>query len=142
MMVVGVGNRFLRDDGAGLEAAARLRARSPEVRVVERDGDLAGVLDAWKGEETVVVIDATCSGVAPGTVRRFDVGDAPLPAALSRGSTHLFGIAEAIELGRVLGRLPRRLVIYGIEGADFDAGEGLSAEVSAAIDAVVNEVTR
>jgi len=140
MMVVGVGNRFRRDDGAGLEAAARLRARSPELRVVERDGDLAGVLDAWAGEETVVVIDATSSGAAPGTVRRFDVGDAPLPAAFSRGSTHLFGIAEAIELSRVLGRLPRRLVVYGIEGSTFTAGEGLSVEVSSAVDAVIREV--
>jgi len=140
MMIVGVGNRFREDDAAGLEAAARLRARAPELRVLESDGDLAGVLEAWEGEEAVVVIDATCSGAAPGTVRRIDVGDAPLPAAFSHGSTHLFGIAEAIELGRVLGRLPRRLVVYGIEGSSFTVGHGLSAAVSSAVDAVVGEV--
>jgi len=140
MMVVGVGNRFRGDDGAGLEAAARLRSRAPELRVLERDGDLAGVLDAWADEDAVIVIDATRSGAPAGTVQRFDVGDAPLPAAFSRGSTHLFGIVEAIELGRALGRLPQRLVVYGIEGLTFTLGQGLSPEVSAAVEDVVGDV--
>jgi hydrogenase maturation protease len=40
-----------------------------------------------------------------------------------------------------LGRLPARLVVYGIEGRDFTQGEGLSPEVDAAIDEVVRRVT-
>jgi DNA-binding transcriptional LysR family regulator len=53
----------------------------------------------------------------------------PLPKSGFRCSTHAFGVAEAIELGRGLGNLPQYLVVYGIEGKNFAAGVGLSAEV-------------
>ena len=59
-----------------------------------------------------------------------------MPAGWFRYSTHAFGAAEAIELARVLGRLPRRLIVVGIEGARFDAGVGLSPEVAAAVEDV------
>jgi hydrogenase maturation protease len=50
-----------------------------------------------------------------------------------RSSTHAFGVAEAVELARELGRLPGRLEVYAIEGADFSAGAELSAEVASAV---------
>ena len=42
-------------------------------------------------------------------------------------STHALGLADAVELARSLGRLPQRVVVYGIEGAAFEFGNGLSA---------------
>ena len=65
----------------------------------------------------------------------------PLPAVFSRSSTHSFGVAEAVELARALGRLPARVVVFGIEGRDFTPGEGLSPDVDAAVDEVVRRVT-
>ncbi len=59
----------------------------------------------------------------------------------SRSSTHSFGVAEAVELARALGRLPARIVVFGIEGRDFAQGEGLSPDVDAAVDEVVRRVT-
>jgi hydrogenase maturation protease len=47
-------------------------------------------------------------------------------------STHAFGLAEAVELARALGRLPRFLVVYGVEGKCFTPGAALSAGVEAA----------
>jgi hypothetical protein len=47
---------------------------------------------------------------------------------------------EAIELARALGQLPPRLIVYGVEGADFTAGEGLSLDVEKAAQAVVRLV--
>jgi hydrogenase maturation protease len=142
MMIVGVGNRFRGDDAAGLSAAARLRERFPALRVVECDGDVARLLEAWAGEEAVVVIDATASGAAPGTIRRFEAHREPLPAAFARGSTHAFGVAQSVELGRALGRLPARVVVYGIEGARFEPGLELSTEVAAAVESVVEAVAQ
>jgi hydrogenase maturation protease len=55
-----------------------------------------------------------------------------MPAGSLRYSTHAFGVAEAVEMDRALGGLPRRLTIYGIEGANFAAGEELTAEVESA----------
>ena len=140
-LIVGAGNAFRRDDGAGLETAARLRgALAGDIRVLAKDSDFASLLDDWQGADAVVVIDATSSGSEPGTIRRYDAHERPLPSAFSRSSTHSFGVGEAIELARVLGRLPAHVVVFGIEGRDFTPGEGLSPDVDAAVDEVVRRV--
>jgi hydrogenase maturation protease len=64
----------------------------------------------------------------------------PETSAFSRSSTHSFGVAEAVELARALGRPPARVVVFGIEGRDFTPGEGLSPDVGAAVDEVVRRV--
>ena len=69
----------------------------------------------------------------PGTVHRFDAAAAPLPAAAVRSGTHAFGVADAVELARALGRLPARLDVYAIEGGSFAAGDGLTPAVARAV---------
>jgi hydrogenase maturation protease len=134
-LVIGIGNSWRRDDAAGLEVARRLRPLAPaEVSIDEREGEPAGLLDAWHGAESAVIVDAVRSGASPGTVHRFDAVTAPLPAATFGHSTHALGLAEAVELGRALGRLPTHLIVYGIEGDRFDAGAGLSPAVDRAVD--------
>jgi hydrogenase maturation protease len=134
-LVIGIGNAWRRDDAAGLEVARRLRALAPAgVSIDEREGEPAGLLDAWDGAESAMIVDAVSSEAPPGTVHRFDAVSAPLPARTFAHSTHALGLAEAIELGRALGRLPERLVVYGIEGERFDAGAGLSPAVERAVD--------
>jgi hydrogenase maturation protease len=141
-LIVGAGNAFRKDDGAGLATARRLRGALPDdIGVLLKDGDFASLLDDWLGADTVVVIDATSSGSEPGTIRRYDAHERPLPSVFARSSTHSFGVAEAVELARVLGRLPARVVVYGIEGRDFTPGEGLSPDVDAAVDEVVRRIT-
>jgi hydrogenase maturation protease len=137
VLVVGAGNAYRRDDGAGLAVASRLQALLTDVRVLVTNGDAVSLLDEWQGADAVIVVDATMSGARPGTVRRHEALNGPLPAGFSRSSTHALGIHEAIELARTLGRLPRRLLVFGIEGGDFTASEGLSPEVDAAVDEVV-----
>lgn len=133
-VVLGVGNPLRGDDAAGLVAAERLDGRLHE-------GDATGLLDAWEGADAAIVIDAVRSGAAAGTVHRLDASAEPLPASLRTStSTHAIGVAEAIELARALGRLPRRVVVYGIEGGRFEAGAPLSLEVAAAVDRVVESV--
>lgn len=140
-LVVCVGNRFRRDDGAGPEAAARLRpVLSSDTRLVVCDGNVVALLDDWREAESVVIIDATSSGRPPGTIETFDPHEGPLPATFSRSSTHAFGVAQALELARTLGRLPPRVIVYGIEGVDFMPGEGLSPRVAAAVSEVVSRV--
>jgi hydrogenase maturation protease len=59
---------------------------------------------------------------------------------LFSGSTHDFGVAQAVEMARVLGTLPPRLVLYGIEGRCFDFGAALSPEVQQAAHEVARRV--
>lgn len=143
LALIGIGNRFRRDDGAGLEVARRLRlAHPPGVRVLEQEGDPAGLIESWGEASEALVVDAVSSGAEPGTVHRFEAGDGPLPAEVFRASTHAMGIADAVELARELDRLPGRLVVYGIEGDSFEAGEGLTSAVSEAVATLVMQIYR
>jgi hydrogenase maturation protease len=132
--VIGVGNPWRGDDAVGLVVAQRLRTELPEtVDVLEREGEPTSLIDAWDGADAVWLVDAVSSGAPPGTVHRLDARD-ELPAELFRASTHHLGLAEAVELARAVGRLPPRLVVYGIEGASFATGARLSPEVAAAAE--------
>ena len=118
-----------------------VRETAPDVAVIEHDGDGLAMMEAWKDAAVVVVVDAVQSGAAPGTVHRLDARAERLPGRLLHSSSHAFGAAEAIELARALGRLPRQVIIYGIEGRRFAASERLSAPVDrAAADVVVTRI--
>jgi hydrogenase maturation protease len=136
-LFIGVGNPLRGDDVAGLLAARALRGRGAEgIEVRELEGEPVDLIEAWEGAELALVADAVSSGGAPGEVHRIEASAEPLPAALAGPSTHALGLAEAVELGRALERLPRRLVVYGIEAARFEAGAAPGAAVRAAAERV------
>jgi hydrogenase maturation protease len=140
-VVIGVGNAYRGDDAVGLAVAERVRGAVPnDVVVLECEQEPTRLVDAWEGADVAVVVDACVGEDAPGTVHRFDAGDGPLPARVFRSSTHAFGVGDAVELSRALGRLPARLVVYGIGGASFAAGAGLSGPVESALDGVVEAI--
>jgi len=133
VLVVGVGNRYRRDDGVGLVTAGRLRLLVPAgVHVVTHEGEPLSLLALWQAADAVWLVDAAAPAGAPGTVHRFEASDRPLSFERCRCSTHALDLAEIIELARALGVLPPRLIVYGIEGADFGVGEGLSPAVTRA----------
>jgi hydrogenase maturation protease len=139
--VIGIGNEYARDDAAGLLVARELKSETREgVEVLEQSGEGAALMELWKGADLVIVIDAARSGAMPGTIHRFDAIRRPLPAQPFRSSTHAFGLYEAVETARSLSQLPPALIIYAIEGCDFAAGVGLSAQVESAIPAAVSAV--
>ena len=135
-LVVGVGNAWRGDDGAGLEVARRVDELDPRLDVRTVDGDASALVDVWTGHDRVALVDAARSGRRPGTLHAFRADRAPLPAAALLASTHAFGVHDAIELGRALGRLPARLDVYAVEGADFTAGAPLSPHVARAVEAL------
>ena len=128
MKVIGVGNEWRSDDGAGLEVARRLGGQ-------QLQGEPIGLVEALDGTDELAIVDAVFSGAPPGTVHEFEAGAEPLPVAIfGASSTHALGLAEAIEIARSLGRLPARVRVLGIEGARFDYGRGLSPEVEEAVE--------
>lgn len=142
-LVVGIGNRWRRDDGAGLLAAQRLQARLAPLgekgpaEIHECAGDLTTLIDLLSGRERVFLLDAAAApGVLVGQVVRLDAIREALPAAPPR-STHALGVGQIVELLRALGALPEALVVYAIGAADFTPGQGCSPEVDAAVDTVV-----
>jgi hydrogenase maturation protease len=141
LALIGIGNRMRRDDAAGLEVARRLRlTHPPGVEFYEEEGEPATLIERWSDADEALIVDAVDSGALPGTVHRFEPIEEPLPVEFFRPSTHAMGLAEAVELGRELNRLPRRLTVYGIEGESFETGEGLTPVVQHVVSKLVMDL--
>jgi hydrogenase maturation protease len=143
LSLIGIGNSFRGDDAAGLEVVRRLRlAHPPGVILIEQEDEPDSLVEAWSTADEALVVDGIGSGSTPGRLHRFDVTDAPLPAEIFNPSTHSMGLPEAVELARELDRLPGRLIVYGIEGKTFVAGEGLSEPVQKTVQKLVMDLYR
>lgn len=142
-MIIGVGNEYRGDDAAGLIVARQLRQQLPDaIQVIEQSGEGAALMETWKNAAHVILIDAVQSGAAAGTVFRFEAHQQAIPTKFFHYSTHAFSVAEAVELARALNQLPERLIVYGIEGKNFNAGVGLSAEIEKVTPEVMDRTIR
>jgi hydrogenase maturation protease len=140
-IVIGVGNPDRGDDAAGPSVARELRnLQSADIEIIEHGGEATTLIMHMDGAERVFLIDACVSGALPGDIHRFDVSSTAMPALASGFSTHGFGPAAAVELARALGQLPRRCIIYAIEGTSFETGAPLSPPVAAAVAKVVRRL--
>ena len=140
MLVIGLGNTDRGDDGVGPAVAERIGAlqlQGVSVRTVTSHP--LDLLDECGSADAVIWIDAAAVGEQPGRIQRLDP-DADTLSRSSSCSSHAFGLAETIALGRSLRRLPPRVVVYTVTGACFDTGAALSAPVSAAVVEVVARV--
>ncbi|MFH0245725.1 hydrogenase maturation protease [Streptomyces sp. HK10] len=140
--VIGIGNEFRRDDGAGWAVVGLLRDRAarrplpPGTVLAECGGDPGRLIALWEGAGLTVVVDACFPPSArPGRIHRWCRGPGEVLRAAHPGrhSTHGFGLAEALRLGESLGRGPDRLVVYAVEGADHSPGRGLTPAVACAV---------
>ena len=115
------------------------------IKVLEEDGETTRLMEAWRDASVAIVCDAIAAGSGHerqrgATIYRFERASLPIPGNLFRYSTHTFTLADTIEMARVLGQLPARMIVYGIEGVDFTPGEGVSPEVEEAIEQVAQSV--
>lgn len=137
VLIIGVGNEYRGDDAFGLLVARTLKTKvATSVAVSEHHGEGASLMEAWQGYETVILIDAILSGVKPDVPVRIDATQVRIPAGLFHHSTHQFGVAEAIETARALGRLPQKLLIFGLPGESFELGQSISKSVSLQVERV------
>lgn len=139
-IVIGIGNPDRGDDAIGVQVARQVATERRDVLTFEFD-DPSQALDAWEPEDTVVVADAISSGAEPGHIHVVDVVTQKLPSGnWSAGGTHALGLAAVVELARSLNLLPKKLVVVGVEAAQFDHGAPLSGAVQAALPTATNAV--
>lgn len=140
VLILGIGNILLKDEGVGVRAVEALEKRylMPEsVEIV--DGGTAGfeLLSYIRNREYLIVIDAIAHGQAPGTVMRVEGED--VRATFShRISPHQLGISDVLAASLVAGEPPRNLVLFGIEPKDIATGLDLSDEVSESLDKLIS----
>jgi hydrogenase maturation protease len=131
---------MMGDDAAGPVVLDRLSGRVRDtIALIESVGDATHLLESWRDARLALVVDAVVSGGVPGSVQRIEARKG-FPSAWRSASTHLVGVAEAIELGGVIGVLPAELIVYGIEIGSVEAGVRLSPEVNAAADRVTGMI--
>lgn len=137
-LIAGCGTEGRGDDAAGLLVARRLRELG--LPAAEHSGEGLSLLESWTGAERVILVDAVRTGAEAGAVTVWDAHSGRLKREMFSVSTHAFGVAEAIEMGRALGRLPASLMVYGIEATRFEAGEPPQQAVLEAVERVVRMI--
>ena len=148
-LVLGIGNILLRDEGVGVVVARRIAAARESgdigmpanTRVV--DGGTLGLdLLPMIGDATqVVMVDAVDLKQAPGTVSV--LRDEAVQAALSgHVSPHQIGVGDLVAAARLMGIMPPRLTLVGIQPGEIAIGLELTEPVAAAVDVAIDLVRR
>jgi hydrogenase maturation protease len=139
MLVAGIGNIFLGDDGFGVEVANRLAAESLPDAVKVRDFGIRGLHLAYEildgGYGTTVLVDASPRGGAPGDV--YLIEPALEKIEPSAADAHSMDPAAVFAALKTLGGEPSRVLIVGCEPASVEEGIGLSAPVANAVGEAV-----
>ena len=144
VVVIGLGNPLMGDDGLGLAALERLRARwrfSPGVELV--DGGTWGLtlLPVIEAADRVLLIDAIDAGAAPGTLHVLE--HAQLPRYLAtKISPHEVDLRDVLALAELRGTLPQDTVAIGLQPAAVRLSSELSDVVRLRLDELVTAVTR
>ncbi|MBI5666502.1 MAG: hydrogenase maturation protease [Chloroflexi bacterium] len=137
VLVVGLGNPLLGDDGVGWRVAEQVQ-RDLE-SVVEIDCLAVGglrLMERLVGYEHAILVDAmTTRRQPPGTVCSFSIDDLPAPVAGHLSSVHDTSLQTALRLGRALGLpLPDDIWVVGVEAERTrDFAEELTPPVAAAV---------
>jgi hydrogenase maturation protease len=141
IIVIGIGNEFRGDDAVGLLVVRQLKEKPPAgVEFWEQSGEATALMDTMSQAGTVILVDAVQSGAEVGQIHRYDASEQSMPAQFLRCSTHNFSVHDAIEMARALGKLPPRLMVYGIEGSHFEPGAELSPAVKTAMVETVQRI--
>jgi len=137
ILVLGIGNTLLADEGVGVAAMHELEARFGTRKDMEflDGGTLSFTLAVPISECTaLLVIDAAELGAAPGTVRSFEGAEMDRFLGENRkSSVHEVGLLDLMSVSRLTGHWPERRALIGIQPALVDWGEVLTPAVAAAL---------
>ncbi|MGO9512864.1 MAG: hydrogenase maturation protease [Steroidobacteraceae bacterium] len=141
VLVIGIGNPDRGDDAVGAIVAQELCGRLPaDVPILFGRGDMLGLIEEWTGFDGLVCVDAAAPLGKPGRIHRIDLRTRALPRDLHLTSSHVFGLAEVIQLARTLNLAPRQIIVYAVESGSFDSGMPLTSAVAAAARAVADRI--
>jgi hydrogenase maturation protease len=135
--IIGCGNVDRSDDAAGVLVAKRLRELGIPAEV--QPGSAFELVESWYKDEDVTLVDAVVTGSPVGTVHMWQGRSLKVPSN-PQVSSHGFGMAEAVNLARILQLLPKSLTVYGIEGKNFGIGEAVSPEVLKSVEEVAQQI--
>ncbi len=146
ILVMGIGNILLQDEGAGVRAVEEFARRyETPASVGLLDGGTSGIelLQHIQGRGVLVLIDVVRNGEPYGTLSRFE-GDAVPSLFQNKISPHQLGLSDLLATARLLGSMPEKVILYGIEPKTIETGLEMSAEIAGNIgrltDLIADEI--
>jgi hydrogenase maturation protease len=134
--VLGVGNLLCSDEGVGVHAVRALAERRREdfPGADFLDGGTLGLnlLPYIEEAESLLILDAVDGGCMPGAILELDGDSIPRYAGIKL-SEHQVTLQEVLGLARIRGRLPRRMLLIGMQPGELSTGDELSPEAAAAL---------
>jgi hydrogenase maturation protease len=128
ILILGLGNTILQDEGVGVKAMEQLRADYPwPGDVTFLDGGMMGLelLPYLESADAVLILDAVQTGAPPGALVRLENGEIPAVVALKM-SMHQVSLQEALAMATFRSTLPERMVLWGMVPAAIDLGTDLT----------------
>ena len=143
VVVIGVGNLILGDDGFGIHVIERMKEMEEfrNVKIVDAMTNSAFLLEAMDGEEKAIIVDAMDVGQEGVGVFRFNpnLEDFPSDIMLSMHDLHF---KDVIAMARGVYKLPEEVVIVGVKPRKVELSMELSDECKRYIDEVIEIVKR
>jgi hydrogenase maturation protease len=142
IVVIGVGNLLMKDEGIGIHAVKALQEIGLPADIELIDGGTSPDLIAYtRAGDKIVIIDAAKAGGEPGAVYRYRPED--LAAGREKlTSAHGLGVVENLKLMELTGNEPRETIVIGIEPKEIDWGTELSPELQKRLPDIVKTVLR
>ena len=147
ILVAGVGNSWLRDDGFGGEVARRLSARTMPSGVAVMDAGTGGLdlaYEVMRGYDALVIVDVSQQGGEPGTLYVMEPDEQSVDGNIADGEAinpHGMDPKTVLRFVKSIGAWPGRVVVVACEPADVsDLGFGLSEQVQGVLDRAVELV--
>jgi hydrogenase maturation protease len=143
VLILGIGNLILKDEGVGVHVIERLKnmALPSDVEVI--DGGTMGIdlLYHIEGRKKVIVIDAVNTDGAAGTIYRFTDKDLEEKKECLR-SAHEIDFTDVLKLAQFLKNRPDTVIFIGIKPKDISEGFGLSPQIEERIPQIVELVLK
>jgi hydrogenase maturation protease len=142
ILVLGIGNLLLQDEGAGVRAVEEFERKYDIPEGVELlDGGTSGIelLQYIQGKDCLILLDVVKSGNPPGTCIKLE-GEKVPALFQKRISPHQLGLSDLLATAHLIDRMPKRVVLFGIEPKSIETGLEMSEEVGGTIGRLADMV--
>lgn len=141
VVILGIGNTLLADEGIGIHALRelrRLRPRDSKIELIDGGTLSFNLLPAIEAANSLIVIDAANFGEAPGSFRCVIGDEFDDFLGKSRHTAHEIGLRELLDMARLNGCLPTRRALIGVQPKLVDWGEAPTATVAAVVPRIAS----
>jgi hydrogenase maturation protease len=143
ILVLGVGNSILKDEGFGVHVIQELVKQRealdipPNVELM--DGATLGLdlLYYIEGRDKIILIDIVNAGAEPGEIFKFTPHDIKTKSFINKVSMHQVTLFDVLTMAEATGRLPEEVVLITVQPGEINWGEELTPEVAAQIPKVI-----